>query len=52
MATEQQARDLAKKKPADRTPAEQAIVDQHRGSQAVRNLDHEAKRQQRIHGPG
>lgn len=52
MATEQQARDAAKKKPADRTPAEQALVDRHRGSLAVRNLDHAAKGQQKVHGPG
>jgi len=49
MATEQQKRDAASKMPKERSPHEQGLVDDN-PSQAVRNLDHEAKRQQRIFG--
>ena len=50
--TRQQALDAAKKKPADRSPTEQGIVDANKGDQAVRNADHTAKEQQRVFGPG
>lgn len=46
MATEQQAREAAAKQPKYRSRAEQDLVDQGRGSQAVRNLDHDAQRRQ------
>ncbi|HMI09271.1 MAG TPA: hypothetical protein VK497_02630 [Candidatus Saccharimonadales bacterium] len=50
--TRQQALDAAKKKPADRSPEEQGHIDANKGDQAVRNVDFEAKRQQRAYGPG
>lgn len=46
MATEQQKRDAAKKRPSDRSVAEQHMVDDN-PSQAVRNLDFESRRQER-----
>jgi hypothetical protein len=51
MATEQQRRNAANKMPSARSAEEQRLVDTGRGSQAVRNADHEAQRQERIHGP-
>lgn len=52
MATEQQYRDAAKKLPKNRTTAEQALVDKgiRAGMQSVKNADHAARQQQRIHG--
>jgi len=46
VATEQQKRDAAKIPPSQRTPAEQRLVSDN-PSQAVRNLDFEARRQDR-----
>lgn len=48
----QEMRDAAKKKPAQRTPYEQGLVDAGQSIQEIRNLDHEAKNQQRVFGPG
>jgi len=50
MTTIQQARDAANKRPAMRTADEQRIVDSNMGDLSVRNANHEAERQQKIHG--
>jgi hypothetical protein len=50
MTTKQEALDAANKKPANRSAHEQGIVDNNLDDQAVRNTDHEARRQQRIYG--
>lgn len=46
----QEMRDAAKKKPSQRSVYEQGLVDQGKGIQEIRNLDHEARRQQRAFG--
>lgn len=42
----------ARKPPSARTPAEQALVARGSNIQSVRNLDEEARRQERIYGSG
>lgn len=44
------AEEAAKKDPAKRSVAEQQLVDKHSNRQSVRNLDHEAKKNAKIHG--
>ncbi|HTK39792.1 MAG TPA: hypothetical protein VL362_02910 [Patescibacteria group bacterium] len=52
MPTKQQIEDAAKKTPANRTVAEQKMVDDASrvGNQAARNLDHAARETQRVRG--
>ena len=47
MAVDRKYTDAARKMPSKRTVAEQALVDQGSNQQEVRNLDHEARRQER-----
>lgn len=51
MATTQEYLNAAKKMPSARTAEEQRLVDKGSNIQAVRNADHEAQRQEKIHGP-
>lgn len=50
MANKDEYLNAAKKRPSQRSSAEQRLVDSGRNMQDVRNADHEAHRQERIHG--
>jgi len=50
VATLQEYLEAAKVLPANRTTAQQALVDAGKNIQAVRNADEAAKRHQKIHG--
>ena len=49
MATNKEYEDAAKKRPGNRTVAEQALVDKAKnlGMTNIKNLDHEAERDER-----
>ncbi|MBC7459174.1 hypothetical protein H7200_00450 [Candidatus Saccharibacteria bacterium] len=51
MVNLQDAKDAANKRPSQRSTAEQRIVDNNMGNQAVRNADHAAKAEQKTFGP-
>lgn len=50
MANKEDYVNAAKKLPSNRTVEEQRLVDKGSNMQEVRNADHEAKRQEKIHG--
>jgi hypothetical protein len=50
MVNLQDAKNAANKRPSQRSAAEQRIVDNNMGNQAVRNADHAAKQEQKTYG--
>lgn len=52
MATKKEFEDAARRLPSNRSPREQALVDEaHRnGMTDIKNLDHEARKTERIYG--
>ncbi|QHN42735.1 hypothetical protein GII36_02605 [Candidatus Mycosynbacter amalyticus] len=44
------AENAAKKDPSKRTVTEQQLVDKHLNRQSVKNLDHKAHEEAKIHG--
>jgi hypothetical protein len=51
MASDSKYLNAARKMPSARSTEEQRLVDKGSNQQDVRNLDHAAREQERIHGP-